>query len=81
MLPGGRPAFMPQSSVSGVISDALSASGAAPAIARDITLPVFLSYTVMKPLPAMEFICGSIMFNVAPTATAASTALPPFIST
>src|SRR3954451_18393737 len=35
----------------------------------------------MNPLPPTPFICGSIMFSVAPTATAASIAVPPFIST
>ena len=55
--------------------------GAGPAMLSDSTLPVFLSYTVMKPLPPNPELCGSTRFSVAATATAASNALPPFIST
>ena len=74
------PAFMPAFSVSGVMSSGFSAFGAAPAIDSDHTFPVLLWNTVMKPLPPMPFISGSPSAAIAPTAAAASNALPPFSS-
>ena len=74
------PAFMPALRVSGVISAGLSALGAAPAIDNECTLPVFFSKIVAKPLPPMPFISGSPSAAMAPTATAASNALPPLSS-
>ncbi len=80
MLPGTMPAFMPALSISGVISAGTSSCGAAPAIDTDHTLPVSLWNTVMKPLPPMPFISGSPSAAIAPTAAAASNALPPLSS-
>jgi hypothetical protein len=74
------PAFMPALSVSGVMSAGFRAFGAAPAIESESTLPLFWSYTVMKPLPPMPFISGSAIACIAPTAAAASKAFPPFSS-
>ncbi len=74
------PAFMPAFRVSGVMSAGFKAFGAAPAIDTECTLPVFLSKMVMKPLPPMPFISGSPSAAIAPTATAASKALPPLSS-
>ena len=73
------PAFMPAFNVSGVISAGTMAFGAAPAIDNDQTFPVALWNTVMKPLPPMPFISGSPSPAIAPTAAAASKALPPLI--
>ena len=72
------PAFMPALSDSAVISDGTMPFGAAPAIDSDHTLPEALWNTVMKPLPPMPFISGSPSAAMAPTAAAASKALPPF---
>jgi hypothetical protein len=49
-------------------------------MANDQTLPLFLSKMVMKPLPPIPFISGSARPSIAPVATAASKALPPFSS-
>ena len=71
------PAFIPALSMAGVISAGFSAFGAAPAIDSERILPLFLSKSVMKPLPPMPFISGSPSAIMPPTATAASKALPP----
>ena len=69
---------MPAFSDSADISAGTMAFGAAPAIDNDHTLPDALWNTVMKPLPPMPFISGSPRAAMAPTAAAASKALPPF---
>ena len=71
---------MPALSDSGVISAGFKPFGAAPAIDNDSTFPLFLSYSVAKPLPPMPFISGSPSGAMTPTATAASKAFPPFSS-
>ncbi len=62
----------------------MSRAAAAGAISRksiEVSLPVFASCSSMKPPPPMLPDCGSETASANPTATAASTALPPDSST